>query len=72
MTETRTEKIEHFAASDKQTPQKITETVISHDVSNEQLAEEAEDKEVALIIDNTKDAGLKKVLLRLRKKGLLP
>ena len=41
-------------------------------LSDEELAEETEEKEIAQIINNLKDNNVKKVFLRLRKTGSLP
>ena len=43
-----------------------------YEVSDEQLADETEVKEVQLIIENLPDVGINKAWKRLIKKGLLP
>ena len=80
MPEIRTETIEHFSASDEQTPQKIGETVSTVEVSDEELAEETErnvmEKAEDLIdgIGNLSQAKdfLKRLVRRLIKNGALP
>lgn len=45
---------------------------ITAEISDEQLAEEAEAEEIKLVIEQLNDKGINKAWKRLLKKGLLP